>query len=113
MPGVPRGTYETDTNNIAPRLGVAWDPTGTGRSSLRGAWGIFYDALAGQGDFFQNGVLAPPFTPILELNAPPTALTLRESAERGGERRERLPARTHLHRLGRGLLVRRTRTIST
>jgi len=75
-PGVPRGTYATDTNNIAPRVGLAWDPTGSGRSSLRGAWGLFYDALAGQGDFFQNGVLAPPFTPILELNAPPAALSL-------------------------------------
>jgi Carboxypeptidase regulatory-like domain/TonB-dependent Receptor Plug Domain len=77
-PGVPRGTYETDTNNLAPRLGVVWDPTGTGRSSLRAAWGIFYDALAGQGDFFQNGVLAPPFTPLLEVNAPPAPLTLRD-----------------------------------
>jgi hypothetical protein len=75
--GVPRGTYETDKNNFAPRLGFAWDPTGTGRSSLRAAWGIFYDALAGQGDFFQNGVLAPPFTPLLEVNAPPASLTLR------------------------------------
>ena len=81
--GVPRGTYETDKNNFAPRLGVAWDPTGTGRSSLRAAWGIFYDALAGQGDFFQNGVLAPPFTPLLEVNAPPAALTLRNPARRG------------------------------
>ncbi len=77
-PGVPRGTYDTDTNNVAPRLGVAWDPTGTGRSSLRGAWGIFYDALAGQGDFWQTGVLAPPFTPLLEANAPPIPLTLRD-----------------------------------
>jgi hypothetical protein len=77
-PGVPRGTYETDKNNVAPRLGLAWDPTGTGRSSLRGAWGLFYDALAGQGDFFQNGVLAPPFTPLLEVNAPPAALTLQD-----------------------------------
>lgn len=75
--GVPRGTYETDKNNFGPRLGLAWDPTGTGRSSLRAAWGIFYDALAGQGDFFQNGVLAPPFTPLLEVNTPPAALTLR------------------------------------
>ncbi|MGH9349028.1 MAG: carboxypeptidase regulatory-like domain-containing protein [Vicinamibacterales bacterium] len=85
-PGVPRGTYETDTNNLAPRLGLAWDPTGTGRSSLRAAWGIFYDVLAGQGDFFQNGVLAPPFTPLLEVNAPPAPLTLRDpmSAVGGG-----------------------------
>jgi hypothetical protein len=84
--GVPAGTYDTDTNNFAPRLGVVWDPTGSGRSSLRGAWGIFYDALAGQGDFFQNGVLAPPFTPLLEVNAPPAALTLSNplSAVSGG-----------------------------
>ena len=74
--GVPAGTYETDKNNVAPRLGLVWDPRGTGRSSLRAAWGIFYDALAGQGDFFQNGVLAPPFTPLLEVNAPPSPLTL-------------------------------------
>ena len=77
-PGVPRGTYETDKNNFAPRVGVVWDPRGDGRSSVRAAWGIFYDALAGQGDFFQNGVLAPPFTPLLEVNAPPVPLTLRD-----------------------------------
>ena len=77
-PGVPRGTYETDTNNVAPRVAVAWDPTGSGRTSVRAAWGLFYDVLAGQGDFFQNGVLAPPFTPLLEINAPPAPLTLRE-----------------------------------
>src|SRR4029453_1859560 len=76
-PGIPDGTYQTDKNNFAPRVGVVWDPTGTGRSSLRAAWGIFYDSLAGQGDFFQNGVLAPPCTPLLEVNAPPAALTLR------------------------------------
>ncbi len=75
--GVPRGTYATDTNNIAPRLGLAWDPRGDGRASLRAAWGMFYDALAGQGDFFQNGVLAPPFTPLIEVNAPPAPITLR------------------------------------
>ena len=75
-PGVPRGTYKTDTNNFAPRLGAVYDVTGDGRTTVRGAWGIFYDALAGQGDFFQNGVLAPPFTPLVELNAPPAQITL-------------------------------------
>jgi outer membrane receptor protein involved in Fe transport len=74
-PGVSRGTYSTDTNNFAPRLGAVWDPKGNGLTTFRGAWGIFYDALAGQGDFFQNGVLAPPFTPLVELQAPPASLT--------------------------------------
>jgi hypothetical protein len=75
-PGVPRGTYATDTNNLAPRFGAVWDPKGDGRTTVRGAWGVFYDALAGQGDFFQNGVLAPPFTPLVEVNSPPAAITL-------------------------------------
>jgi outer membrane receptor protein involved in Fe transport len=75
-PGVSRGTYPTDKNNFAPRLGAVWDPKGDGRTTVRGAWGIFYDALAGQGDFFQNGVLAPPFTPLVEVNSPPASITL-------------------------------------
>ena len=67
--GVPDGGYATDKNNIAPRVAFTYDPTGKGRTSIRGAWGIFYDSLAGQGDLFQSGVLAPPFTPLVELNA--------------------------------------------
>jgi hypothetical protein len=84
--GVPDGTYETDKNNFAPRFGATWDPFGDGRSTLRGAWGIFYDTLAGQGDFFQNGVLAPPFTPLVEITAPPARLSLQNplSAVTGG-----------------------------
>ena len=74
-PGVPRGIVPTDKNNVAPRLAVAWDPFGNGRTSIRSAFGVFYDALAGQGDFFQSGVLSPPFTPLVELNTP-TPITL-------------------------------------
>ena len=69
-PGVPRGTYPTDTNNVAPRVAAVWDPQGDGRTSVRGAWGLFYDTLPGQGDFFQNGTLAPPFQPLTEVNFP-------------------------------------------
>jgi len=68
--GLPRGTYHTDTNNIAPRLAVVWDPRGNGRASVRAAWGLFYDTIPGQGDFFQNGTLAPPFQPLTEVNFP-------------------------------------------
>ncbi len=73
--GVPRGIVPTDKNNLAPRVSVAWDPFGDGTTSVRGAFGVFYDALAGQGDFFQSGVLSPPFTPLVELNTP-TPITL-------------------------------------
>ena len=74
--GVPAGTYDTDRDNIAPRLAMVWDPWGDGKTSVRAGWGIFYDSVPGQGDFFQNAVLAPPFNPILQLDAPPTGVSL-------------------------------------
>ncbi len=36
--GIPR-----DYNNIAPRIGLAWDPWGDGKSVVRASYGIFYD----------------------------------------------------------------------
>lgn len=41
--GVPRGLYETDGNNIAPRVGFTWDPWKNGQSAIRGGFGVFYD----------------------------------------------------------------------
>ena len=46
-PGISRGIVKTDTNNIAPRLGVAWDPRGDGRMSVRAGAGIFYGSITG------------------------------------------------------------------
>jgi hypothetical protein len=82
-PGVPRGTYAADKNNLAPRFGVVWDADGRARTTVRAAWGIFYDALAGQGDFFQSGVLAPPFTPLVEINSPPASISLSDPLSSG------------------------------
>ncbi len=44
-PGGGAYTYKIpqDTNNWGPRLAVSYDPAGDGKSSLHGAWGIFYD----------------------------------------------------------------------
>ncbi len=42
------GVYEfrkpkTDTNNLMPRVGFAWDPTGEGRWAVRGGFGVSFD----------------------------------------------------------------------
>jgi len=40
--GLQKG-IQTDTNNIQPRFGIAWDPKGDGKTVLRGSYGLFYD----------------------------------------------------------------------
>src|SRR5205814_5272274 len=40
--GLQKG-IQTDTNNLQPRIGIAWDPHGNGKSVLRASYGIFYD----------------------------------------------------------------------
>ena len=35
--------WQTDTNNVAPRIGLAWDPWNNGKTVVRASYGIFYD----------------------------------------------------------------------
>jgi carboxypeptidase family protein len=61
--------YQPNYRNFGPLLGIAWDPTGKGKFSVRGAWAINYDRI-------HSDLLSEPsrFTPpygALVLAAPP------------------------------------------
>jgi hypothetical protein len=47
--GQPRSFLDEDYNDFGPRLGFAWDLLGTGKTVLRGGYGVFYPAI-----FFRN-----------------------------------------------------------
>jgi hypothetical protein len=40
--GLQKG-INTDTNNIQPRIGLAWNPHGDGKTVVRASYGMFYD----------------------------------------------------------------------
>jgi hypothetical protein len=69
--GVPRGIAPVYWKAIMPRIGVAWDPTGSGRMSIRAAYGIFYDSFTnGVGGPLQAPLSALPWTQARQLSAP-------------------------------------------
>ena len=43
--GVPDGLTTTYYKAFAPRIGLAWDPKGDGKTSIRGGWGLFYNPI--------------------------------------------------------------------
>jgi len=68
-PGVPRWGVRGSYNNIGPRVGFALDPTGNGKSSIRGGFGMFHDALQ-SGVFNNRFVDVDPFSPQFSLTTP-------------------------------------------
>jgi Carboxypeptidase regulatory-like domain/TonB-dependent Receptor Plug Domain len=58
-PGVSKSTYNSDWKNFGPRAGFAWDPFSTGKVSIRGGYGLFYDAPISE--LTLQFLTAPPF----------------------------------------------------
>ena len=44
-PGVPAGMTTTYYKAFAPRIGIAWSPGSSGKTSIRAGWGLFYNPM--------------------------------------------------------------------
>lgn len=66
--GIPKAYAHGSYDDFAPRIGLAWDPTGHGLMSIRTSWGIFFD----QPETFTDSAfsLAPPWANGLTLTVP-------------------------------------------
>jgi hypothetical protein len=42
-PGIPKSYANGNWIGFAPRIGLAWDPSGNGRQSIRSSYGVFFD----------------------------------------------------------------------
>ena len=64
---VPDRGETGDFNNFAPRVGVAWDPTGSGKMSLRAGGGLFYYSRL-PGLFLNDAAISAPFSLRIDLS---------------------------------------------
>ena len=56
--GVPKGLVNTNWAAFGPRLGFAYDLTGSGKTILRGGFGIMYERIQGN-DMYNAGPNIP------------------------------------------------------
>ncbi len=78
--GLQKG-IQTDTNNVQPRIGMAFDPRGNGKSVIRASYGIYYDHpllglyfLGDASDGSKSGQLAFPGTGFCAVQGNPANL---------------------------------------
>jgi hypothetical protein len=63
--------FPTDSNNFAPRLGFAFDPSGSGRTVIRGGAGLYYNVLVAQ---TYNTLLRGNGRDVINVNVTPSTV---------------------------------------
>jgi hypothetical protein len=67
--GVPGTLAKTYWDTFAPRFGFAWDPTGSGKTAIRGGFGMGYDRI--EANPYYGMVSNPPYTYLPVYFDPP------------------------------------------
>ena len=62
--------FNTSKTNFGPRVGLAWDPTGSGKTSVRAGFGMFYN-LPAMGRIYDTSTFNYRFATTYSVSRPP------------------------------------------
>jgi outer membrane receptor protein involved in Fe transport len=67
---LPMAAMKANYNRLSPRFGFAWDPTGQGKFSVRGGYGVFWSQIRQQANNQPSN--SQPFAAKFTFDAPPS-----------------------------------------
>ncbi|HKS95096.1 MAG TPA: carboxypeptidase regulatory-like domain-containing protein, partial [Terriglobia bacterium] len=71
--GIPRTYTYSKLAALEPRVGLVWDPTGSGRQVVRAGFGVFYDTIPTA--YFEDQTQGAPWGSVVNLNNPSGGLS--------------------------------------